>query len=224
MRDSKVLSIIKKTCILSVVPLAVSLVSGILAAVHYSSNHEYVQLVSYSLLSLDIYSNFLCIVLSYRWFNRWYLILCGCVDAHCHGCWIGDANANRGNNLTLNLTLPASSTNNDNENEDEEAEAANSHSAIIYPYTCTSDVDSNRTEAPQTTVELQSCDTVSASSITTNSNLSSPNAISRNLLNLPISSSLRLSNNYSTGLSPITEDHREDPPLNELVIVDYDSL
>ena len=34
-------------------------------------------------MNFDIYTNFLCVVLSYRYFEKFYMKICGCLDIRC---------------------------------------------------------------------------------------------------------------------------------------------
>ena len=36
---------------------------------------------------MDLYTNFLCVLLSFRYFDRFYLTICKCCDHQCYECW-----------------------------------------------------------------------------------------------------------------------------------------
>mmetsp|Transcript_42769 Transcript_42769/g.68654 ORF Transcript_42769/g.68654 Transcript_42769/m.68654 type:complete len:200 (+) Transcript_42769:3-602(+) len=90
--DGKLLSVIKKTSILSVAPLALSLISGISVFLHGFD------IISMFLITFAVCSNFLCVVFSFQWFHLWYVLVCGCADKKCDQCWSSRTNINRANN------------------------------------------------------------------------------------------------------------------------------
>ena len=85
--ENKMLSAITKQCILTLTSIASLLLFGTMFLLYYTTG----LLVSsihanfiYALLSLiDVWTNFSCILLTYRSFNEYYTKMCGCWDAKC---------------------------------------------------------------------------------------------------------------------------------------------
>eukprot|EP01083_Nonionella_stella_P095409 267862_1 len=81
--DEHYVDIITKLTILLVFCILGTFIAPIPVTLHFMASpmDAYAFWTVHSMLSLDIYMNFICIVLSYSYFNPYYLKLCGCLDA-----------------------------------------------------------------------------------------------------------------------------------------------
>merc|ERR1712048_246741 len=59
----------------------------------------YFQIFGEVLINLDIYSNFICVVLTYSMFDAHYRFCCGCLDRKCRKFLLDVANARRSRSL-----------------------------------------------------------------------------------------------------------------------------
>eukprot|EP01083_Nonionella_stella_P058853 154076_1 len=80
-QNMALLSIICKTIILCAISICITLLSAI--CIIYRINHTTVDILSNVWITFDIYSNFLCIILSFNYFTKTYNKLCGCLHYKC---------------------------------------------------------------------------------------------------------------------------------------------
>ena len=86
--DNRILKTVTKTIILQITSSITQFILPLFLSIPYSNN----EVLFYSLYQVDIgifldgYTNFLCIVMSYSFFNPLYSKLCGCIDKKCRIC------------------------------------------------------------------------------------------------------------------------------------------
>ena len=84
--DDRLLSTINKVTILSVWSIIATLftvTSWSLTFVNYST---FMRIVYNIIIMGDITINLICVILMYRAFESWYVVLCGCIDKKCKSC------------------------------------------------------------------------------------------------------------------------------------------
>lgn len=82
--DDKILSTITRTTILALTSLLMSILCPVILYIYYPSIHyEYGSLMNYEFPILDIYTNFICIALTFSVFNDQYKTVCGFCDTKC---------------------------------------------------------------------------------------------------------------------------------------------
>merc|ERR1711997_999032 len=57
--------------------------------VGFTVGNEKTELAGYFVSLIDLYSNFVCIVLCYKPFKKHYGRACGWMDTRCSACWMG---------------------------------------------------------------------------------------------------------------------------------------
>ena len=89
---SKLLHTVTRTAILCFassisagVFIIIYLIRGSIVSIGGDSAHLY--LLNHMTFVADLWTNFLSILLSFDYFNVWYMRLCGCCDKRCHLCW-----------------------------------------------------------------------------------------------------------------------------------------
>ena len=82
-KNDKLLYLSTKTTILSIVSTSILLIMMALAVYEWESEMVYWLIFAFMLIA-DLYSNFLCILLSYTYYDKYYIKICGL----CHRCWI----------------------------------------------------------------------------------------------------------------------------------------
>eukprot|EP01084_Bolivina_argentea_P117529 208712_1 len=91
--NMKLIQIITKTTLLSLISMLITFVSCALLLFRFSlfgDNTDvkiYVEIISDWVIALDIYSNFACYSLSFRYYNKYYIKLCKCCDYKCKRLW-----------------------------------------------------------------------------------------------------------------------------------------
>lgn len=85
--DQELIGIITKATILTFVSIFITCLSpiSIIAFNKYESIH--VRSMTTLIIIADLYSNFICIVLEYDYFNGYYHKLCSCMDIKCRKLW-----------------------------------------------------------------------------------------------------------------------------------------
>ena len=87
-KDIDLVKIITKTSLLALVSTLISIlvfISFYFIGIFLTAHYNYMVDV---LLVCDMYTNALCIFLSYKKFNGYYVKLCGCGDSKCQRCWM----------------------------------------------------------------------------------------------------------------------------------------
>merc|ERR1712228_168266 len=82
------LKAITKTTILALTSFLISAAMSLIVCLVGSSDYEdkSLDIVLSLLVIMDIYSNFICVVLTYSMFDKQYRCLCGCIDVKCRNC------------------------------------------------------------------------------------------------------------------------------------------
>lgn len=80
-QNVKMLTIITKTTVLTFTSIVTSIISPFI--IIYRFHVQSLCAFSDLLITLDVFTNFLCIVLSFNHFDKFYHILCGCLDSKC---------------------------------------------------------------------------------------------------------------------------------------------
>ena len=85
--DDELVRVITKTSLLCFISTLNSILSLSIIPYSISSTSIHVKFVAAIVNIIDIYTNFLCIYLSYTYFARFYALLCGCCDMSCQYLW-----------------------------------------------------------------------------------------------------------------------------------------
>ena len=99
MSDAKLIEIITKTTMLTIISIFATLLSPIMLVMQKRTNMNQVidgQMIQNLVFYSDIYTNFLCIVLSYRYFDTYYIKLCKGTHSCCEKMWYKIANRKGG--------------------------------------------------------------------------------------------------------------------------------
>ena len=84
---NNILSTMTRTTILAIISLILSILSPVILYVYYPSMHyNFLSLINYQLPMMDIYTNFICVILTYGPFTKHYVVLCGICDLQCKKC------------------------------------------------------------------------------------------------------------------------------------------
>eukprot|EP00483_Globobulimina_turgida_P012102 UN12124 len=86
-RDDDLLSIITKNTILALISILSTILNGIILFIawNHSSNLPLWYFKDFCFV-LEIYTNFICILLTYRHFKKQYVTFCGFMDRRCKSC------------------------------------------------------------------------------------------------------------------------------------------
>ena len=82
------IDVITKISILTFMSIFVTLVDLIAVAVRFFIANTFTVSLSTHIMMYDAFTNCLCMALSYRMFNNWYVKLCGFVDGKCKSCLV----------------------------------------------------------------------------------------------------------------------------------------
>ena len=85
--NDKLVEIITKTSILSFTSTLMIIIFSIFHILTFFILSEHYVLISRLFLIADLQTNFFSILLSYNYFNPWYMKICGNCHAKCHICW-----------------------------------------------------------------------------------------------------------------------------------------
>eukprot|EP01083_Nonionella_stella_P091317 255297_1 len=87
--DNELIDLITKTTLLSLIAMLTTFISCILLLFRFSmfGNHPIVSVISDWVVSIDIYCNFACYSLSFKYFHRYYVYMCHCCDVKCRQLW-----------------------------------------------------------------------------------------------------------------------------------------
>lgn len=77
----KLAPVIVKTSILNFMTMFVTLLNAI--CLIFRADSIYMEYLSELFMAIDVFTNFLCVVLSYKHYERFYFLLCGCLDNKC---------------------------------------------------------------------------------------------------------------------------------------------
>eukprot|EP01083_Nonionella_stella_P084202 233044_1 len=88
-KDNALINLITKITLLSLMTMSITFVSCLLLLFRFSifGENVVVSLISDWVISIDIYSNFLCYSLSFKYFHKYYAKLCRCCDFKCRRLW-----------------------------------------------------------------------------------------------------------------------------------------
>ena len=82
-KDEELLNLIAKNSLLGIVSISVTLFGGIIFILVETFLSPYYDIVVAIFIILDIYTNALCVFLSYKAFEAYYYKICGCCDSKC---------------------------------------------------------------------------------------------------------------------------------------------
>eukprot|EP01083_Nonionella_stella_P025458 70105_1 len=85
--DDELLSMITKNTVLATVSILVTVIAVCGNTIYVAFQSEYMLYASLFVFLLDHYTNFVCIFLTYRFCDGYYLTLCGFVDNKCRLCY-----------------------------------------------------------------------------------------------------------------------------------------
>ena len=84
--DEGVISVVTKIIILTSITLTLTFANLVVISLRVLMFSPLTFILSWNVSIWDIFTNFLCMVLSYNMFNNYYLKLCGPCDTSCHHC------------------------------------------------------------------------------------------------------------------------------------------
>ena len=79
---------ITKMTILASLSVIITFLDAISTILYFRLNDIYSEWTSIFISLIDLYTNFICIIFSYKIFKPFYHILCKCLDSKCRACWI----------------------------------------------------------------------------------------------------------------------------------------
>eukprot|EP01083_Nonionella_stella_P091318 255298_1 len=87
--DNALIDLITKTTLLSLIAMLTTFISCVLLLFRFSmfGNHPIVSVISDWVVSIDIYCNFACYSLSFKYFHQYYVQICHCCDVQCRQLW-----------------------------------------------------------------------------------------------------------------------------------------
>ena len=87
--NKSVVSAITKTTILTSTSIIITFLNGIVAMIRLNNpNNAYLAWIANLFVLLDVYTNFLCVIMCYKAFGRYYKNFCKCFDIKCRKCWV----------------------------------------------------------------------------------------------------------------------------------------
>ena len=105
-RDNLRLNTITKTTILSILSTSLSVVFLTTYILYSAFSGSLIFLFMTRLLLIaDVHTNFLSILLSYKYFKHWYRAICGCCHDQCVECWAKLAKHKDVNNMMTNVNV-----------------------------------------------------------------------------------------------------------------------
>lgn len=82
--DPSLLNIIKKISLTTVIALIISIISTIFVMLRFRYfNHMILNIISNYLVTIEIFADYLCVILTLKIFDNEYIFLCGCLDNKC---------------------------------------------------------------------------------------------------------------------------------------------
>ena len=93
--DPHFISVITKIMLLTSISISISIIDGITIACRVYMFSPVMFTVYWYMATLDTFSNFLCLILSYKRFHDMYILLCGVADRKCNQRFMSKLNAER---------------------------------------------------------------------------------------------------------------------------------
>ena len=85
--DDELLVTITKNTLLAIISIISTILNGVVVVIAYSNlNNVPLWYFKDFCWILEMYTNFGCILLTYQYFDEYYLRFCGCIDARCRTC------------------------------------------------------------------------------------------------------------------------------------------
>eukprot|EP01084_Bolivina_argentea_P201444 344329_1 len=81
------MNIVNKTTLLTLVSLSFTILAPIAVVFSALNESDIIQCVQNFILMIDMYSNLVCVVFSYSYFNKYYAKICGPLDMKCKRMW-----------------------------------------------------------------------------------------------------------------------------------------
>lgn len=86
--DPKLIEIITKTTILTLISISATFLTSMCITMKpIMSEFMDFQVIETFILYIDVYTNFLCVVLTYRYFDKYYSLLCKGMHSKCESMW-----------------------------------------------------------------------------------------------------------------------------------------
>ena len=86
--DKQILPIITKTSILFLISISFTTLSLISLIIHQQINNIYTFIFKDFLILMDMFTNVICVMMTFRLFNNPYKLLCGIIDNKCQGLYV----------------------------------------------------------------------------------------------------------------------------------------
>ena len=99
--DKYLANVITKVSLLTFISTSNVIISAISSGLRPVFNSVHWDLFFTVIINIDIFSNFLCVYLSEKYFKKWYIKMCGCCHIECTKCW----NFCLGNNMDIKNML-----------------------------------------------------------------------------------------------------------------------
>ena len=85
--DEELIGMITKATILTFISIFITCLAPISIIALNNSDSVHIRSITTLVIIADLYSNFICIVLEYDYFNGYYSRLCSCMDIKCRKLW-----------------------------------------------------------------------------------------------------------------------------------------
>eukprot|EP01083_Nonionella_stella_P087832 244520_1 len=100
--DPELVAVITKTTILMGISVTTTLIDTINTII--SDDNSVYAWICYLITTVDLFTNFLCIMLQFKPFKHYYILLCSCFDTKCRLCWASIAQSQ------INVSMQTSNT------------------------------------------------------------------------------------------------------------------
>ena len=148
MNDDALLSIITKNTILTLYSISATLLSIIfvLIVASIANTSPYIRYIYDFAFLFDVYTNFCCVMMSYKLFDGYYRRLCECCDLKCKSWCFHLVGKDDAKNMTINLKESMDVTANSKENRDVESPSINSSDLTVFTTTSKMNADESHKE------------------------------------------------------------------------------
>ena len=87
--DMSFIQVIAKITIIAAISIIVAFIGPFCIILRYTLllHNEYMFIITDYIISIEIFINFLCVIISYKYFKKYYEIFCCCIISLCHSFW-----------------------------------------------------------------------------------------------------------------------------------------
>eukprot|EP01084_Bolivina_argentea_P088060 158978_1 len=117
-KDEDLISAITKTTLLTTISISITITNGIFTALWDSENNIVFRWFCHYIVLVDVFTNFICIIMSYKIYKGYYLVICRFIDSKCRDCCTYTAQMDENHNATISqMVTNLSQQNHKNTNE-----------------------------------------------------------------------------------------------------------